>query len=99
MYYRKRYKSPLYALSDYLLYRISLKKTTLFLEEKYESKITWKIIQINICFWATELEIGDSSSKAYPSSSHNSTRRILSNRARYKWLELESLPELESQPL
>ena len=54
---------------------------------------------INICFWATELEIGDSSSKAYPSSSHNSTRRILSNRARHKWLELESLPELESQPL
>ena len=54
---------------------------------------------INICFWATELEIGDSSSKAYPSSSHNSTRRILSNRARHKWLELESLPELESQSL
>ena len=26
--------------------------------------------RINICFWATELEIGDSSSKAYPSSSH-----------------------------
>ena len=41
--------------------------------------------RINICFWATELEIGDSSSKAYPSSSHNSTRRILSNRARHNY--------------
>ena len=53
-----------------------------FAEITFISLIFW----INICFWATELEIGDLSSKAYPSSSHNSTRRILSNRARHKWL-------------
>lgn len=32
--------------------------------------------RISICSWATEFDIGDSSSRAYPSSSHNPTRKI-----------------------
>ena len=43
----KKYTTPLYTLTDHLMYRISLKNNTgdtLMLGEKRELKITWKII-------------------------------------------------------
>ena len=43
----KKYTTPLYTLTDHLMYRISLKNNTgdtLMLGEKRGLKITWKII-------------------------------------------------------
>ena len=52
---QKRCKTALNAIYDYLLYRISLKETTSFLEEKYELKITWKIILTSV--WVVWLSV------------------------------------------
>ena len=42
---------PLYAINDDLMYRISLKNTTLILEEKHGLKSTWNIIENFLEVW------------------------------------------------